>query len=35
MFQEQQNQNQQSASILPSADAVTGGLTDAVSSISS
>ena len=35
MFQEQQNQNQQSASILPSADAVTGGVTDAVSSISS
>lgn len=35
MIQEQQNQNQQSASILPSADAVTGGLTDAVSSISS
>ena len=35
MFQEQQNQNQQSTSILPSADAVTGGLTDAVSSISS
>ena len=35
MFQEQQNQNQQSASILPSADEVTGGLTDTVSSISS
>jgi hypothetical protein len=35
MFQEQQNQNQQSASILPNADEVTGGLTDTVSSISS